>query len=189
MFLGLFQLSQIFVAREVLHHSAARAARAKTVGFNRFMVYKCMRVAAIPNAGKMIVPTFANQNEKLRAAIATSSPGQLWSDVLTRANDLDYSTEQTELELALMPDFLASDNIARARFIMDYEDWDSVGYHDATPVLEDLSVGSVLHSETSQTYPLKIPLHRAFYLSDSVNLSGDSYLENHYSSYIDDMFW
>ena len=49
-FMGIFQVSQLAVAREVLHHAAARGARARSVGFNAFMVQKSVRVAAIPNA-------------------------------------------------------------------------------------------------------------------------------------------
>ena len=57
-FMGLFQISRLSAAREVLQHAAARAARARTVGFNAWMVPKVVRVAAIPNAGRMTEPLF-----------------------------------------------------------------------------------------------------------------------------------
>ncbi len=44
-FFGLFQLSQLAAAREVINHAAARGARAKSVGLSRFMVSKAIRVA------------------------------------------------------------------------------------------------------------------------------------------------
>ena len=55
-FLGLFQLSQMLTARILLDHAAARAARAKAVGFNAFMCRKAARVATIPIAGRRLWP-------------------------------------------------------------------------------------------------------------------------------------
>ncbi len=53
---GLLQISRFFAAREILDYAAARGARARTVGFNRFMLLKAVRVAAIPSAGRLLVP-------------------------------------------------------------------------------------------------------------------------------------
>lgn len=53
---GLFQLSHLLTARILLDHAAARAARARAVGFNDFMCLKSARVAVIPVAGKMVWP-------------------------------------------------------------------------------------------------------------------------------------
>jgi len=44
-FLGMFQVSRVLAARDTLNHAAARAARARTVGFNRWMVLKVAQVA------------------------------------------------------------------------------------------------------------------------------------------------
>lgn len=55
-FLGLFQLSHMLTAKILLDHAAARAARAKAVGFNDFMCLKSARVATIPVAGKRLWP-------------------------------------------------------------------------------------------------------------------------------------
>ena len=54
--MGMFQLVQLFMAREILDYAAGRGARAKTVGFNDFMVSKTVRIGAIANAGALIVP-------------------------------------------------------------------------------------------------------------------------------------
>ncbi len=51
-----FQLSQLYSAKAVSAHAAFRGARAKTVGFNDFMVDKVVKIGAIPNAGKMTFP-------------------------------------------------------------------------------------------------------------------------------------
>lgn len=55
-FLGIFQLTQMVSARILLDHAAARAARARAVGFNDFMCLKSARVAIIPVAGKRVWP-------------------------------------------------------------------------------------------------------------------------------------
>ena len=57
LFFGLLQVALVFNAREVLHHSAARAARARAVGFNDWMTTKAQRVAAIPNSGRTVFNT------------------------------------------------------------------------------------------------------------------------------------
>ena len=58
-FFGVFQISQLFASQEVLNYAAGRGARARTVGFNRFMVYKTIQVGAIPNAGRLVNPVYA----------------------------------------------------------------------------------------------------------------------------------
>lgn len=180
LFTGLFQISQLFAAREILHHAAARGARAKTVGFNRWMVNKAVRVASIPNAGKMIEPPFENENLALRNAAATLRAGNFWEYALTA----QPSSLQQSLEAARIPEYMASHNLPRSRWILDYEDWDTIHIDDHTSL-----ASPIVHITVSQDYPLRMPLHRAFYAADSVALEGDSYLENYYPLYIDDMHW
>ena len=55
-FLVLFQVAHMITARVLLDHAAARAARAKAVGFNDWMCVKSARVAMIPVAGKRVWP-------------------------------------------------------------------------------------------------------------------------------------
>jgi len=57
--MGLFQLAQLFMAREILDYAAGRGARARTVGFNDFMVSKTVRIGAIANAGALTAPARA----------------------------------------------------------------------------------------------------------------------------------
>lgn len=54
--LGCLWLSRLLVARQLLDHAAARAARAKAVGLNDFMCVKAARVAIIPVAGERLTP-------------------------------------------------------------------------------------------------------------------------------------
>jgi hypothetical protein len=179
-FAGLFQVSQILAAREVLYHAAARGTRAKTVGFNKWMVEKCVRVAAIPNAGKMTEPGFVNDNPALRQMVQDMRPGDLWTSTLrSHPNSGQYTIEE-----ARIPFYMASVNRARSEYLLDYADWNTV--HFSTP---GLTQDDTIHMTVSQDYPLKSILHRTFYADDTVTLEGESYLENHYPLYIDDKYW
>jgi len=181
-FAGLFQVSQIFAAREILYHAANRSTRAKAVGLNRFMTTKAARVAAIPNAGRMVVPEFENVDIGLRTAVQTLRPGRLWDFAL----GVVPVSVQANIERARIPQYLASVDGWQAAHILDYDAWDSV--HVASSDLlpgDDTDINPVLHATVSQDYPLWAPLHRAFYADDSIRLAGDSYIENHYPLYLD----
>ena len=56
MFLAVFQVAHMATARILLDHAAARAARARAVGFNDWMCLKSARVAMIPVAGERAWP-------------------------------------------------------------------------------------------------------------------------------------
>ena len=177
-FAGLFQVSQVFAAREILHHAAARGARAKTVGFNKHMVHKAILAGAIPNAGRMVTPDLDLSDPARASMMQRSSPGRLWSWALRSTP----SSARYVVEAARIPEFMASPNLARARYILDYEDWDTI----------DRSFdeqADVIHVEAAQDYPLWVPGRRAFWPSSSVNLHGESYIESHYGFYIDDHDW
>lgn len=96
-FFGVFQISQLFAAQEVLNYAAGRGARARTVGFNRFMVYKTIRVGAIPNAGRLVNPAYSG------------GPSQ------------EYA-----LEAARIPLYLGGENWGRLDAILDYDAWDTI---------------------------------------------------------------
>ena len=96
-FFGIFEISQLFAAQEVLDYAAGRGARAITVGFNDFMVRKTVRVGAIPNAGRMINPVYQG----------------------------GPAAEHT-LEAARIPLYLGADNTGQLNAILDYERWDSI---------------------------------------------------------------
>lgn len=96
-FFGVFQISQLFAAQEVLNYAAGRGARARTVGFNRFMVYKTIRVGSIPNAGRLVNPVYAG------------GPSQ------------EYA-----LESARIPLYLGGENMGQLQAILDYDAWDTV---------------------------------------------------------------
>ena len=69
-FFGLFSLSRRLTAQTLMDHAAARAARARSVGLNKFMCRKAARIATIPIAGRIISPEeLGDADEVARAAI------------------------------------------------------------------------------------------------------------------------
>ena len=92
-FLALFRLSHLLTGKILMEHAAMRVARARAVGFNDFMCRKAARVAVIPVAGTRTWPDEAG--ESLSAAE----------------------------ELGRISDYLASEDEARARGILDYANW------------------------------------------------------------------
>lgn len=184
--MGLLQISEIFAAREILNHAAARGARARTVGFNSWMVEKAIRVASIPNAGKLTSPDFDNDDIALQQMVVNLRPGELWEQAL-RASP---SSLQYNLERARIPEYMASYNRPRAGHILDYENWDTIRTdHGIAAEPESGSSASLINVRVFQNYPLWVPMHRAFYRGDSINLSAEFTMESHYGLYIDDMFW
>ena len=187
---SLLELARGFAGREILRHSAARAARARTVGFNHWMCTKVMRVAAIPNAGKMLEPSYASFTDaELRSALASKSPGELWDWSLTANPD----SKRGETEASRIPDYLGSEHEDRARYILDYEGWDNL---HALGLGGDASATSdTLEVRVRQRMPLGLAV-RALYdwvgiLSPSqargyMTLGGESEIENHYRLYLDD---
>lgn len=66
---ALFILSRMVTARILLDHAAARAARARAVGFNDYMCLKSARVAMIPVAGRRLWPEEGGFDEASRIPI------------------------------------------------------------------------------------------------------------------------
>jgi hypothetical protein len=157
-FFGVFQISQLFAAQEVLHYAAGRGARAKAVGFNRFMVFKTIRVGAIPNAGQLLNPAHSG------------GPA------------MQYAVEAPRIPL-----YMGAENEGELDPILNYENWNS-GLDVRQESAADMGDGT-LRMEVGQQMPLRYPFHRAFYAADSVKMSGESYLDNHYTLYLDDQGW
>lgn len=110
LFMGIFQVSQLFMAQEILNFAAGRGARAKAVGFNDFMVYKTVRVGSIANAGLMTSP------------------------------DIEGGpAEQRAIERSRIPLYLGAEWHGLLNPILDYEDWNDINYtcseEDTPPML------------------------------------------------------
>ena len=190
LFFGLFQLAHGFANREILRHAAARAARARTVGFNHWMVTKVMRAAAIPNAGRMLQPQETFADTSLRNAVATLGPGALWDWSLATTPDAARAT----FERARIPDYLASENAARASYILDYERWDDI---DGSGLGGGAggTLGHWMRIRLEQNFPLSIMVRGLYDWvgaltppldTGTLTLRGDYEIEGHYPLYLDD---
>lgn len=189
---GILQLGHAFVSRTILNHAAARAARARTVGLNHFMCNKVMLVASIPNAGKMTMPDDESFEEAALAAARSHSKteGEFWDWSLTASP----SSSRGQLERARIPDFLASENSARASYILDYDKWDTIRGSGLGGGMGATYGDDLLEIKVRQKYPLDI-MFRALYDwvglacmedKDHIDLKGEYEIENHYSTYLDD---
>lgn len=157
-FFGVFQISQLFARQEVLHYAAARGARARVVGFNRFMVFKTIRVGAIPNAGRLINP------------VPIAGPAS-----------------QQILEAARIPLYMGTEDASEMDPILKYQDWDTP--QDIRQISQLALADGTLKMEVGQEVALRYPFHRTFYAADVVEMSGESYLDNHSTLYLDDQGW
>ena len=180
-FLGLFQVSRVLAARDILNHAAARVARARTVGFNDWMVLKVARVATIPNAGRMLQPAYPNEAPALRASVANESAGVLWDRVLS--GRLWPLFIQAGVEIARIPEYLGSQNRSQAQHILDYSEWQ----RDREGIDVDISGGALeplLTVHVSQSYPMQVPGSSSFYADGHVPLQGTAAIENHCPLYL-----
>lgn len=180
-FLGLYQVSQLYAAREIVHHAAARGARAQTVGFRSWMVDKAVLVASIPVAGRMREPDYDNVDTFLRDLVGTERPGVIW-DTLLATNP---SSGQLALELARIPEFMASDHWSQGRYILDYEHWDSIR-PPPWQVNDPGLTNTVLEVSVVHHYTNWVPggIHRAFYAADFLDIVGEASIESHFPLYL-----
>lgn len=179
-FFGLFQVSQLFSAKAVLTYSAVAGARARMVGFNDFMVYKVVRAASIPNAGPMVTPT-VTRGGGVSAMVSSSTPGALWDTALHAGSP---TSPQYDLERSRIPLYLGSTRWGELPAILDYENWDDIGY------AEGGSSADLILAEARQNYELVWPFARAFYADDHVHMdsSGDDAFiirDKHYPLYLE----
>lgn len=100
LFMGMLQISQLFMAQEILDFAAGRGARAKSVGFNEFMLFKTVRVGTIANAGRLVYP------------VVDGGPAR-----------------QRAIERSSIPLYLGSDRHRRLSSVLDYENWGGISYH------------------------------------------------------------
>lgn len=137
----------------ILSHAAQRAARAKCVGLNRFMVEKTARVASITASGEPLLSKIGGERMTL------------------------------DMELGRIPAYLASETPQEARGILDYGLWDTMSVDGrvsaaktsmkvsmACPRTEELvrmvpTDGANLHPRMSGE--AKIESHFPYYMYDS----------------------
>lgn len=104
-FAGAFLVVRKLAAKTVLDHAAARAARARAVGFNDFMCRKSALAAMIPVSGERLVPDDASFDEASRVPVFLSSEDRARAAaILDYANwhssSIDIGTRNTLLPVA-----------------------------------------------------------------------------------------
>lgn len=88
--------------------------------------------------------------------------------------------EQLVREMAAIPAYLQSYYPGDAlNDVLDYEDWDDL---DLVVVSDH---GALLRISARWEYPLRWPMHRAFYAADDVRLETSVTLDNHHPVYLD----
>ncbi len=192
LFFGLLQVALVFNAHEVLHHSAARAARARAVGLNDWMVTKSQLVAAIPNSGRMLEPVDLTPSPSFLDPDAT--PGKNWDRAVSSAA-AGWSSPRPVIELARIPEYLDSENHLRSEVILDYEEWENgafdVAIQHTGAAVSSIGGAGTVRAAVRQRFPLLMPLHALIYRGetdgdgvDRVSLKGESEVIDHASLYL-----
>ena len=104
-FFAVYEYANLLTAHTVLDYAAARAARARAVGFNDFMVTKTVRVATLATAGRCLVTDDAGRSLSTGALVSRMG---------------SYLERETEADV---------------RGVLDFELWDSsrLGWSCAAP--------------------------------------------------------
>ena len=196
-FFAMFQYSHLLSAKLVLDHSAARAARARTVGLNHWMVEKSAKAAAIPVSGKCLTDLTADgavEDTGLAAILGRATPGRVWNAALRAP----AQSARAQIEYARIPDYMDSLNSPTSSEILDYERWEHMTVTVDEPLILDGSMPGKLSVEVSQRQPLffsfpalmRGELQR---LRDGdvgfVRLHGRYSIESHFPLYMEDMNW
>ena len=173
---GLFEISRLFMGREVLNYAATVGARAHSVGFNDFMIYKTVRIAGIPIAGKLTQPV-VGLTDPNAARWQSQKPGPNW-DFAVNANN-PHSQQYDMVEESRIPLYLGAQVWGEQQQILNYEDWDK-------QFMVPSDVGQTLvNNSVRQDVGLKFPFHRAFWGAETVTEAGNATMDSHYQLYLD----
>ncbi len=191
-FLAVFQYAQLFSAKMILTHAAARAARARTVGFNRWMMLKSARVASIPAAGRRVVPEYTGVDPAITAALQQNRVGDIW-DLALRS---DTRSPGVMLERGRIPEYMGSVNDPTAEHLLDYELWDTLSVDIDEGFTLDGATPSDVEVNVRMRHPLLISMRalidgelRDAEPGEELAIKGYFRIENHYPLYIEDANW
>jgi len=191
-FLALFQYANLFSSKIILTHAAARAARCRSVGFNGWMVLKSARVAAIPAAGKRLIPERAGVDPAITTALQRNRVMEIW-DLALHSNT---RSPGSMLERGRIPEYMASINHPTAEHLLDYEHWETLSVNiDEDTVLDGKTPGLAV-VDVRMRYPFLISLQalregelRNPNQDETMALEGHFEIENQYPLYIEDANW
>lgn len=201
---GGLQVSQIYVAREVLDHAAVCGARARAVGLNDFMVQKTISVAAIPLAGNLISPRTPSSFLNPYAIVPNQRPNQIgnaWNSALFSTPN---STQFQEVERGCIPLYLGAATQGQLPGILNYEldywnqyGWDTYGFEAGgknivnkvnlvNVVSQQISdLGNLVQVIVTHQFPLNFAFHRAFYADDVLPMQSQVTMDLHYDLYLE----
>ena len=195
-FFALFQYANLLSAKLVLNHAAARAARARTVGLNHWMVEKSAKAAAIPVSGRCLTAFTegAVGETGMAALLRHATPGRIWNASLRTS---PYSA-RAQFERARIPDYMDSMNSPTSGEVLDYERWENL----TVSLDEPLGLGGSTPGKISMSVRQRQPLLIAYpamaegelqSLTEGdigfVRLQGDYSIESHYPLYMENMNW
>ena len=159
---GALQVSRLFAAREILDYAAMNGARARAVGFNSFMVHKVVRVSAIPNAGRPIMPDLP-AGTSVGLDPTGLRPGALWDAAMRARGSI---SRRAVIERQRVPFYLAAEHYGELNAILDYADWHTVVHQADTPGDREVRV------TVRQLFPVTMPMSRTFIGDDELMLYG-----------------
>ena len=192
---AMFQYANLLSAKLVLTHAATRAARARTVGLNQWMVQKSAKTAAIPVSGKCLTAFTEGSPEGGAAALLNhATPGRIWNAAL-RASP---NSARAQLERARIPDYMDSINNPTSDEVLNYERWESLTVSMDESMSLDGTTPTKLSVRVSQRQPLLIS-YPALTRGELQNLTeadvgfvllhGEYSIESHYPLYMENMNW
>ena len=199
-FFAVFQYAHLFACKTILSHAATRAARARSVGFNEWMVRKSALVAAIPASGRRLSPAYSDMNGAYVAAIARRDPGTAFNFAL-RAS---FRSQGQAMEVGRIPEFMESINSPTAETILDYEYWDRTDVDIRESPAFDGSAPGTLTVRVRQRHPLLIGMNEleegeirsvnehleaGEAPDESLSIAGEYSIESHYPLYLEDAQW
>ncbi len=173
------QYSDILRTKLLLRHAAARAARARTVGMNRYMAEKSARVAMIPAAGRRIMPSAADAG--LSPGAGAAYAGRI-GDALESVLRAPAVSPEAQIELWRVPAYLNSENESYARGVLDYELWDATSISAGG----SLSSASRIRTRAAQTRPRFFGAAAHEGAGGRIELSAGYEIENHAGLYMED---
>jgi len=196
---GSVQISQMYMAQEVLTHAAVCGARGRAVGLNDFMLQKTVRIAAIPLAGQIVQPTFTGDANS--PMLGQSHISGAWDTALHYRG----VTSQVNIEKNEMPYYLGSGDWGEAASYLDYQldylnqyGWslDSSGMPIKANVQQSVHLQNLVNAgavedavsvtvTVSHDFPLNFAFHRALFAGvDVLPFTGKATIEKHYDLYL-----
>jgi hypothetical protein len=192
-FLALFQYANLFAAKMTLTHAATRAARARSVGLNHWMVEKAARAASIPVSGKSLIPFGVPSSSP--TILQSGKEGSIWDAALLASP----VSAKAQLERARVPDYMGSVNSPTSLEILDYELWEEMSVSIEEPLDLDGTMPGALEVTVSQRQPLLITMMSLMEgtfkssgeegTTEGVTMHGTYSIESQYPLYMQNMNW